>query len=82
MRTINCIGDLTAYGIEPLTGESCGLIVRIFCDVTEDGVKVVKKWLGCKVTPAEPWNRVDPPRVGSLMLTPKFLIRLGVFALL
>ena len=46
MKTVTCFNDLAAYGIEPLTGEACGLGYRILCDVTERGRNVVGKALG------------------------------------
>ena len=85
MKTVNSFQDLTAYGIEPLTGEACGLSYRLLCDVTESGRKVLEKALGIPNLPLPPqWNRGTEadPHIGSVMLSPEFLIPLAVFALL
>jgi hypothetical protein len=84
MKRITCFNDLRPFGIEPLTGEACGLMYRILCDVTAEGVKVLEKCLSARVTPADAWNRGDPdrPHVGSVMLSPAMLVPLGIFALL
>jgi hypothetical protein len=84
MRFIRCFSDLAAYGLEPLTGEACGLMYRILFDVTAEGLRILEKCLGVKITPAEPWNRGEPdrPHVGSVMLAQPMLVPLGIFALL
>ena len=85
MKSINCFNDLVAYGIDPLTGEACGLSYRILCDVTENGHKVLAKAFGIpKLTLSEAWNRgmTTDPHVGSVMLAFEMLVPLAVFALL
>jgi hypothetical protein len=84
MRRITCFDDLRPFGIEPLTGEACGLMYRILCDVTADGLCILDKCFGVRITPADAWNRGtdDKPHVGSVMLSPPMLVPLGVFALL
>lgn len=85
MKTVACWDDLRPFGIEPLTGEACGLAWRILFDVTEKGRKVVGKCFGVpNIALAEPWNRgsAGEPHVGSIMLTREALVPLAVFALL
>ena len=85
MKTIACFADLTAYGIDPLTGEACGLSYRILCDVTESGRNVLAKAFGIpNIVLPEAWNRgtAADPHVGSVMLAPELLVPLAVFALL
>ena len=85
MKSIHCFNDLVAYGIDPLTGEACGLSYRILCDVTENGRKILAKTFGIPIlTLPEPWNRGMPghPHVGSVMLPLELLVPLGLFALL
>jgi hypothetical protein len=85
MKTVACWNDLRPYGIEPLTGEACGLMWRILFDVTEKGRRVVGKCFGVpNIVLAEPWNRgtAEEPHVGSIMLTAEALLPLAVFALL
>lgn len=85
MKTVNCWNDLTAHGIEPLTGEACGLMYRILCDVTDKGRRVIQKCFGFPSLPlAEPWNRgtEKEPHTGSIMLAHEMLVPIGIFALL
>lgn len=85
MKSITSVSDLEAYGIEPLTGEACGLSYRILCDVTERGRKVLAKALGIpNLTLPAAWNRgtAADPHVGSIMLAPELVTFIGVFALL
>ena len=84
MKHVQNWRDLERYGIELLTGEACGLMYRLLCDVTGQGQKVIEKCFGISVTLAEPWNsgRVDDPHVGSILLPPSMFLPLGVFALL
>lgn len=85
MKTINCWNDLAAFGIIPLTGESCGLMYRILFDCTEQGRRIIGKCLGLPaLVLAEPWNSgsKDDPHVGSIMLSHELLVPIAVFALL
>src|SRR4051794_15911317 len=85
MKCIGCFNDLIPFGIEPLTGESCGLGYRILCDVTEPGRRILAKLFGIPtLTLGEAWNRgtADQPHVGSILLTQEMVMPLAVFALL
>jgi hypothetical protein len=85
MKSIRCWDDLSRFGIAPLTGEACGLMYRILCDVTAKGKRLVEKALGvAEVRLHENWNHGtdSDPHVGSIMLGPELLPFLGVFALL
>lgn len=85
MHKIDCWNELRPFGIDPLTGEACGLSYRILCDVTQQGKRVIQKALGVvNLELTENWNRGDPndPPVGSIMLAPELLIPLAIFALL
>ena len=85
MREIGCFNDLTRFGIEPLTGESCGLGYRILCDVSAAGARLLAKLFGTPTFAlAPPWNRGKPedPHIGSVLLTHEMVLPLGVFALL
>lgn len=75
---------LEPYGIETLTGESCGLSYRLLCDLTDGGKRIVEKALGVGITLAEPWNAgtQEKPHVGSMMIAPEMRPLLSVFALL
>ena len=84
MKTVSQWRHLEKYGIVPLTGEACGLMYRILCDLTEDGQRIVEKCLGCGLSLPEAWNSGTDktPHVGAIMLAPEMLIPLGAFALL
>jgi len=85
MKTVRCWNDLLPFGIDPLTGEACGLSYRLLCDVTEKGRRIVQKCFGFPdLSLAAPWNQGTDkePHTGSLMLSPEMIIPLGIFALL
>ena len=86
MKTVSGWKDLEPYGILPLTGEACGLMYRILCDVTGPGAAVFRKCFGLERASAlgEAWNRgtAEAPHVGSVMLSRESLVPLGIFALL
>ena len=84
MKFVSSWRDLESFGIDALTGEACGLMYRILFDLTAKGQKIIEKALGCRITPAEAWNRgtETEPHTGSIMLTQEMLIPLGIFALL
>ena len=84
MKSVSCWRDLESYGIEALTGEAGCLMLRLLCDITAKGQKIIEKALGCRIIPAEAWNRGTEaePHIGSIMRTQEMLIPLGIFALL
>lgn len=85
MKSIHSWEDLSGYGIIPLTGEACGLMYRILCDVTARGKTILEKAFGIgELGLAENWNRgsCTDPHIGSLMLAREVLPFIGVFALL
>lgn len=41
MKTVRRWDDLAEFGIVPLTGEACGLMYRILCDLTDRGKRIV-----------------------------------------
>jgi len=85
MKKVSCWNDLVPYGIDPLTGEACGLMWRILCDVTAKGKKTLEKCFGIlSLSLPENWNSgdSDDPHVGSIMLAPELLMTIAVFALL
>jgi hypothetical protein len=86
MKTVSGWKDLEPYGILPLTGEACGLMYRILCDVTEPGAAIFRKCFGLArgSVLGEAWNRgtAEAPHVGSVMLSQESLVPLGIFALL
>src|SRR5271157_4753075 len=53
MKSCN-YNNLREYGINPLTGEACPFGVRILCDLTERGRKIVCDLLGIGYTTIPP----------------------------
>lgn len=84
MKTISDFNGLKDYGIICLTGESCGLGLRLLCDFTEKGKKVLTKTFGFDFKGAEPWNSSTggEKHVGSVMLSWDMLKTISIFALL
>src|SRR4051812_6940166 len=83
MNTIDKWDDLAAFGIIPLTAESCGLGYRLLCDLTERGKHILEKCLGLAGLGAQPaWNRgsAAAPHIGSVMLAYPLLTPRGVRA--
>ena len=70
--------ELEKYGITVLTGEACGIGLRLLCDLTVDGRELLTVFLG-GCTPAMPnWN---PGAIRSAMLSWSTLKDLLIFAL-
>jgi hypothetical protein len=79
MKTISSWPDLRPYGIDILTGEACGLMYRILCDVNENGKKVIEKVFDVELKMPENWNS---GAVGSIMLPYEMFVPFAIFALL
>lgn len=85
MKTISSLNQLQPYGIELLTGEACALGMRILCDLTRRGRKIVAEAYGLNPTSfADSWNSgsKEDPHVASIMLDHEAYLFLGVFALM
>lgn len=55
MRSYQSGDDLRELGINLLTGEACGIGMRILCDLNEDGIKLWETFTRSKAN-AEGWN--------------------------
>jgi len=86
MKTIRCWQDLEQFGIDPLTGEACGYAMRLLCDVTAQGKRLIESFLGgcVEIREGSNWNNgsKDDPHVGSVLLSRGMLAELGAFCLL
>lgn len=87
MDQIRGLSDLRPYGIEVLTGEACGLGLRVLCDVTARGRQLLMKTYGLpNLSLHDAWNGTGLPaphtHIGSIMLAPDAYLALGIFALL
>ena len=71
--------DLRKHGINCLTGEACGLGMRLLCDLTEQGVETIKAFFGADLQLAENWNSGG---VASCMLPRSILKDLAAFCLI
>jgi len=56
MKTIDNIRQLEPYGIDLLTGEACGIGMRLLCDVTPEGEKLLSSLLGGITLTTTAWN--------------------------
>jgi hypothetical protein len=85
MKMITSWQDLEAFGIIPLTLESCTLNWRLLCDLDEQGARVVRKCFGflpdSELGEASNCGPREAPHTASIMLTQEMLIPLVVFAL-
>jgi len=55
IETYNSIQDLEQFGVFPLTGEACGLNMRILCDLDQQGCDLMRDFL--RLSPfAQNWN--------------------------
>jgi hypothetical protein len=82
MLIVRSWNDLKNFGIDCLTGEACGLSMRLLCDLTERGQRIVEKLFDVKIQPPEAWNNGDPPHVGCVMLPLEMFMPLAIFSLL
>jgi hypothetical protein len=81
-RSVRCWNDLERFGIVALTGEACGLSMRILCDVTARGKELVERFLAVNVRGDSNWNGGGgEPHVASVLLPHSILGELGAFAL-
>jgi hypothetical protein len=74
------------FGINVLTGEACGLGMRLLCDLTEKGKLLIEEFFGGCLTlqAGSNWNSNvgDEPAVASVMLPHSIWLELAAFALL
>jgi hypothetical protein len=68
--------DLERFGVLPLTGEACGLAMRVLCDLTQEGCELWKAFTNSTPT-ADAWNRTG---VKSIMVPYSMLEELWLFA--
>lgn len=75
MKSFDNTHQLEEFGIDCLTGEACGVGLRVLADVTEEGRTLLREFFRMDVASA-PWNG----GVGSVMLPYSCLEDLWVFA--
>ena len=67
MQLIQNWMDLERFGVRLLTGEACAISARGLCDLSEDGAKLLKRFLalpeGCELERCQ-----NPGAVASIML--------------
>ncbi|MGF6604360.1 hypothetical protein P3T23_009115 [Paraburkholderia sp. GAS448] len=83
--TISNWKHLEHFGIKALTGEACTYMMRVLCDVNEDGRLGILDYLSLPVDTVltGPWNGLvnGKPSVGSIMLHRDCLPALAEFML-
>lgn len=77
MKNIYQLQELDRYGVNLLTGEACGLGMRILCDYDEKGKANLESFLGTPLGGSSAWNH----GAGSIMLTHETLRDFGLFML-
>jgi hypothetical protein len=80
-KTIDSWSDLTAYGILPLSSEACGIGLRVLCDLTPRGRRIVENLLRMQTVDKSNWNSRDG-QTASVMLPHGLLTELAVWCLL
>ena len=75
---MNTIETLRTFGIDYLTGEACGIALRLLFDLTENGERIIDSFFGGVQTTSKAWNKGK----SSIMLPRSILDDLCVYALL
>lgn len=77
--------DMRQFGINALTGESCGYNLRLLCDLSEQGKELVQRYLGLPMeTPMfSNWNQYvgEAGAVSCMMLNKDSLVGLAMFCM-
>ena len=81
MKAIRGARELEAYGIDVLTGEACGVGMRVLCDVTPAGEALLSGLLGGMELKAAAWNGRDGAEK-SIMLPRAWFPDIAAYALL
>lgn len=71
MKTYTCPRDLEQFGFRCLTGEACGLSIRLLYDMNRKGHSLLARSLGMtpeQIIPNPPWNGGEFAD-GSVLLT-------------
>ena len=74
MHSYQCPDDLKQVGVRILTGEACGLSMRILCDLDEDGIKLWETFTRSKAI-VDGWNDGK----ASVMIPPSMFQELWIF---
>jgi len=82
VKSYTCPGDLEQFGFRCLTGEACGLTMRLLYDVNLLGKRILEYSLGdIEVSLREPWNGGEF-NAGSVMLTYDMARTCAIFGML
>ena len=77
-QTYDCPRDLEQFGVLPLTGEACGVGMRMLCDLTQEGVDLIREFMRVEPT-ADAWNSKG---IKSIMLPRALFQDLWIFAMI
>lgn len=81
-KTLHDMHDLKEYGIEQLTGEACGIGLRVLCDLSPDGVALIEEFLSVKLDDQNnSWNHQSQTGWKSIMLPYSIFNDLMVYVL-
>jgi hypothetical protein len=56
MKSYNSGDDLRDLGIDLLTGEACGVSMRVLCDLDDNGIELWESFTRSRVIPDSNWN--------------------------
>ena len=75
--------DLEEYGVHSLTGEACGIGIRLLCDLSPEGVTLMEQFLSIKMTEQNnSWNHSGSAGWKSIMMPRGLFKELVVFCLM
>ena len=75
--------DLEEYGVHSLTGEACGIGIRLLCDLSPEGVALMEQFLSIKMTEQNnSWNHSGSAGWKSIMMPRGLFKELVVFCLM
>ena len=83
MKALRNWRDLEPYGIIMLTGEACGYGYRLLCDLTPNGVEIIRRMFDMPEAPRlrENWNSSSRGEVASIMLAGEMFVPVAIFCL-
>ena len=81
-KHLESIRDLEEYGFDLLTGEACGIGMRLLVDVSPEAVKILEEFLSVRFTDENnSWNHSGQDGWKSIMLSRNTIDDLLVFVL-
>lgn len=80
-KQVKNFDDLDWWGFDALTGEACGLGIRVLVDMGPKACDIMERFLATTIQRGNGWNDTRPDHA-SMMLPTSILRQLAVFCLL